>query len=236
MLARNHLIVNAAVAAAVGGVSLWALGGAHPGAAGSSCPGWWSPEQGCSFRDLLASAVLASLRWLGAPWHPGVALEVGALTWLAAALALYWLGSLVPDIDNPRSLLGRWFAWLPMGPHRGITHTLYPALVLVLLVAVAPALRVGVFFLAGMLLHLLADAPSRAGWVPWWPLSFHRRGWRLVGSDGGSMVVTDAGPKLYTVGRPSEAVVVAALVVPLLAVAGWAVWEVLGHSLTGVAA
>lgn len=73
----------------------------------------------------------------------------------------YGLGLLLPDIDNPNNLAGRYF-YLPVG-HRTITHTLYAVL---LFLVPGLFLKSLLFLAAGYFLHLLMDSASRCG-VAW---------------------------------------------------------------------
>jgi inner membrane protein len=129
--------------------------------------------------------------------HVTVAAAVGV--WLApavvsprsatSALAVWLLGvtvgGLLPDVDEPASVLGRrcwWLAW-PLARlvgHRTLTHsllgvvligwalaTLGPALLPPVLAPLAPLLGLAVS--SGMLVHLLLDACSGSICL-WWPL------------------------------------------------------------------
>lgn len=197
MLSKNHLIVNGAVAVSVAtGVARWAAEPVFPSAA----------------------CLEAVAEWLGAPWSASSGWSGPLAWWLAACLGLFFAGSVFPDIDNPKSLVGRWFRWLPLGPHRGITHAVWAPLVLGPLVLVsAPPSRQLAFFFAGWLAHELADAPSKAGWAPWWPLGR----WRTVVLDGVGVVVRDRGPRIYRVGRGSETAVVVSVVALSMLVTVW---------------
>lgn len=73
-------------------------------------------------------------------------------------VGLYFLGTLLPDIDSPNSLLGKHF-YLPI-PHRIYTHLIYVPLLLFYLTQY----HILFFFLGmGYLTHILVDALSRMG-------------------------------------------------------------------------
>lgn len=107
------------------------------------------------------------------------------------------LGSLLPDLDHPKSKLGRRF--LPLSTflyatlgHRGGTHSLFfAAVLLLLLIWVAPYLALGLCL--GILSHILADMISYSvgkkftfgnGCPLLWPLARKRFGIRLVTVNG----------------------------------------------------
>lgn len=95
----------------------------------------------------------------------------------------------------------------------------------VALAIVLPPVRLLLFVAAGMLLHVLADAPSLTGWAPLWPLNLGRRRWKVRVDDKGEvMVVRDGGPRWCRVGATSEAVLVTALVLPMLVTGVWLTW------------
>jgi inner membrane protein len=142
---------------------------------------------------------------------------LGAAAWVVSAplvhaapfqpayLALAVAGSLLPDLDHPRSWVGRrtWpvSAWLAaLAGHRGITHSALAVCGLVALLLHSGYRRGAVSALVvGYLSHLAADMLTPQGLRLAWPL---RRTWALP---------------LCRTGSPMEAVVVLALVCG----AGW---------------
>ena len=92
------------------------------------------------------------------------------------AIAVTGIASLVPDVDEPHSLLGRrlpvlaWPIKLIFG-HRTVTHTVEFALMLSLITTFAATvwvswphnLYLGLFVLAGMLSHILLDCLTKGG-------------------------------------------------------------------------
>jgi len=217
MLGHNHVMVNATLGAVVGAAVIASQAGVQAGAEVAEPVPWFS----------LSNLVPTAAIWLQAPWSPGAPITWQLLLWLAGAVALYLVGSLVPDIDNPKSKLGRYFAWLPMGPHRGLTHSLLTWGFISALVAVTPQFRLGAFLVAGALLHVLADAPSWAGWAPLWPLNLGRTKWRVTSlADGSTMVVQDSGPRLYQVGSLVETMLVITVTLTGVLIAVALLWPV----------
>ncbi len=147
---------------------------------------------------------------------------VGLAAWVAVApllgfspvnpvyLGLAVAGSLLPDVDHPKSWVGR-RTWPVSGAiaavlgHRGVTHSALAVLGLVALLLQAGYRRGEVAALAvGYLSHLAADMLTPRGLRLAWPL---RRTW---------------GVPLCRTGSPMEPVIVAAL-------ACAAAWRLLSH-------
>jgi inner membrane protein len=119
---------------------------------------------------------------------------VGLATWIAAAPVLHipsldpaWLGlvvagSLLPDIDHPKSWVGRRTrpvstAIAATFSHRGITHSAIAVIGLTILLLHAGYRRAGVSALViGYLSHLAADMLTPQGLRLAWPAS---RTWGL---------------------------------------------------------
>jgi inner membrane protein len=113
---------------------------------------------------------------------------VGLAAWIAAApllrvpafdpvyLGLALAGALLPDIDHPRSWVGR--RTRPVSTtiaavlgHRGITHSAVAVAALVLLLSHAGYRRAGIAALSvGYLSHLAADMLTPQGLRLMWPL------------------------------------------------------------------
>ena len=88
-------------------------------------------------------------------------------------MILVLFGSLLPDIDHPRSKLGRkvkFVSWL--FEHRGFTHSIY-ALILVALISnsLTSNLNNTYGLLIGFMSHLVADSLSKEGVMFFHPLS-----------------------------------------------------------------
>ena len=91
---------------------------------------------------------------------------------VACVLALL-LGSLIPDIDNPKSTLGRYFNW--KGPHHGILHAVWIPVALLVISLMLPATAGAViFWLAiGWFSHLFYDFKTKGSIVLFYPLTPH---------------------------------------------------------------
>ena len=78
-------------------------------------------------------------------------------------LILVAIGSTIPDIDNPSSWWGRTFPSIEKQlQHRGITHTIYPILILILLCQVTMN-KYLISFTIGYTLHVIEDGFSKDG-------------------------------------------------------------------------
>lgn len=197
MMGRNHLLANSALVG--GGMllldglrrldddSVKALDDHYEQMVGTWAARWGE----------LAQLVAAGADWLhGWIWPHGY-----ALWYVVGAVLLLWLGSLLPDIDSDTSILGRWVR-LPLGPHRGITHTDW-LLALLLLMALPGPTRVLFFLFLGAWLHCEVDGRSTAGRARFYPLG----SWRLITlRDAPAVVLRKAPRPSYRVGGPSELV------------------------------
>ena len=114
-------------------------------------------------------------------------------------MACFFLGTLLPDVDNRNSMLGR-YVYIPIG-HRTITHTAWAVAVFAL-----AGLRLWplTWLALGYFLHLFYDMFSVQGVCWLWPLSRYRK------YPGGATVkARRLLPGLYHAGKPSEGVFVA---------------------------
>lgn len=107
---------------------------------------------------------------------------------IALGFGLFLIGTLLPDIDLPHSLLGRFMPWgirwaklrgggaqSPLA-HRGWTHTLWAILITIGIgIWIQP---VGWWLVAGVVTHIFLDSFSAAGWVWYYPLLPSR--WRVA--------------------------------------------------------
>ncbi|KIA72701.1 hypothetical protein ANMWB30_24690 [Arthrobacter sp. MWB30] len=215
MMGRNHLITGTAIAAAA--VS-WMVelsdgnsGAAHFLDAGlasllHTVPGWLggvgvaapTPEWTVSPVSRLATMVLD---WL----VPVELISVWGVVYVAAAGALFFVGSLLPDIDSKTSIVGR-HLHMP-GPHHGITHTDW-FLAALFLASFPEQTRALVWLWFGALLHCWMDGLSRAGRVRFYPFGRYRT--IALPRGGGDCVVTAGTHQgLYRVGHSSELVLLA---------------------------
>ena len=111
---------------------------------------------------------------------------------------LYVLGSILPDIDSDKSLVGRYFPFI--NNHRGIFHSIW---------VLIPLFIIGHFWLyeirflfLGYLLHLVCDSVSVGGICWFYPIS------KYITYGSGAKVKRGHVIKLYRAGKKSETVVV----------------------------
>lgn len=222
MMGRNHLLAGSALA---GAGALWVrlladrttdLGG---GLARATA---WLPWD--------SARIFTAVQ----DWFVPVAWD-SPLGWamMALSLGLFWVGCLWPDIDSPRSLLGRHVPF--PGPHHGVSHTdWFTGLLLVL--SIVPELRLLSWMWLGAWIHCELDGLSRAGRVRWYPFTRYK----LIRLNGGGVgrggaaaraelcvVPTGYRRGLYRVGKRSERVMLA-VVLSVCGVAGSAAgWALL---------
>lgn len=118
---------------------------------------------------------------------------------------LYIFGTLLPDVDSPNSLLGRWI-YIPV-EHRGATHTIWALGILALATIGLPIV---IPIVVGYFVHLWLDDLSRSGICWWYPISGYRE------YNGGARVKKGFHLWIYRTGQPSEYVFVTLLVVTAL--------------------
>lgn len=132
--------------------------------------------------------------------HLASGLAIAGFSGLVANLDLAFiagslLGSLLPDLDHPKSRLGRLvlpvsLALYGVFGHRGGTHSLLFAVLCLLITIISPAFGLGL--VAGVLIHILADMISyssgtpfqKGGGCPVFYPSDKRIGFRLIKVDG----------------------------------------------------
>jgi hypothetical protein len=120
------------------------------------------------------------------------------MAWLPG-IPLYILGSILPDVDNERSVVGRRVR--PVSRvigHRTWTHSIWPVIVILLLARVVPAAHALVWLALGILTHLVCDAISVMGICWFWPYPGY------IEYDSGAKVSRSPHPRLYHVGELSE--------------------------------
>ena len=180
MMGRSHLAVNGAVA--VVGITWlgilrdpgrvpartldgWVHGSAAraTGLLGRDVPAWASDH---AVSDLAQRA----WDWLWPVWGSSV-LIVAA--YVVGAVALLWLGSLLPDADSRMSALGRRLPFRMPGPHRGLLHTDW-FLIALFAVSVVPFARLVFWVWLGAWLHCELDGMSTAGRVRFYPMTKYR--------------------------------------------------------------
>lgn len=90
-------------------------------------------------------------------------------------ISVAMLGGLLPDIDHPKSKVGRWFRpFNYLFEHRGFFHSflVVPVIGICLFFAGLPAFALPV--LVGYKSHLLSDLVTKEGIMPFHPLSRFR--------------------------------------------------------------
>ncbi len=97
------------------------------------------------------------------------------------AVLLVLLGSILPDIDEQHSRLGKLFPLIPkLFTHRGFFHSVFLATAFTILLSLfAPSYALA--FAAGFVTHLLLDAMTPAGVKPFWPSQVRLRGFIKTG-------------------------------------------------------
>lgn len=179
MLGRDHIIANTASLTMVG-TGIVALSEQS-----SDTPfGALAP---------FAQSTIATLSTLG---------DVPQAVVVGMCLAFFAVGTLLPDIDSEKSLLGR-HIHLPVG-HRTWTHSIWPCIVLAIGGFAFMPLWWALMGYAG---HLFWDSLSRGGVCWFYPFS------QYITYGSGAKVKRRHALKLYAVGGLSEYVLVGALVV-----------------------
>lgn len=212
MMGKNHLIVGtAATVAGISWVGVLADGASSPAVFLDSKVSWllglWPSwlggiGEGAAWVVSPVSTLAQSLvNWT----VPVDLLSVWGALYVLLAVVLFWVGSLLPDIDSKTSMLGRHFH-VP-GPHHGITHTNW-FLAVLLALSLPGFTRVLFWLFLGALLHCLVDGLSKAGRVGFYPLTKHK----LITFPDGTPCVVKAGNhlSLYKVGEISETLVLVA--------------------------
>tara|TARA_Y100000310_G_scaffold17224_1_gene17094 strand:+ start:4304 stop:4747 length:444 start_codon:yes stop_codon:yes gene_type:complete len=90
------------------------------------------------------------------------------------------IGSLLPDLDETKSYLGRRIPFLPtisklLFGHRGIYHSIPFAILLTLLINIF-SFKAAIAILIGYLSHILLDSITKQGIQPLWPLKLRMKG------------------------------------------------------------
>lgn len=146
-------------------------------------------------------------------WSP-----VWFLAYVIFSAVLFLIGNLAPDMDSKRSKLGR-HIHVP-GPHRGVLHTDYFWLIVMLLVSIPEPTRAFFWLGLGALIHCELDGLSKAGRVRFYPFTRYK----LIQQHGDPCVVPVGWRTgLYKVNAFSETVVLSAVMVGSAAAAGSAV-------------
>lgn len=125
-------------------------------------------------------------------------------------LGLYLLGTLMPDMDNPKSLLGR-YVHIPV-KHRTWMHAIWiPIIIFIGSVFFRPLFWLG----AGFTLHLFWDSLSIGGICWFYPISQYKT------FDSGAQIKRYHILKLYRTGKVSEYVILGILTAVTLGFSGY---------------
>lgn len=121
------------------------------------------------------------------------------------AIFFVGLGSILPDIDSPKSLLGRYNFFAFLMHHRGFCHTIpFAALVygLLLLTPLPNVYRLDVVF--GIMVHLIMDTVNPSGIMWLYPATRKRFSLKLfsVGSPEEIMLLAIGSLYLFTQYKP----------------------------------
>lgn len=173
--------------------------------------------------ELIADTAETALHWLIPVLDSHTALLAG---FLVLAALLHTLGTLLPDIDQRRSIIGRHLPWFP-GPHRGIMNSYWIMLPFIAISLFEP-MRAAVFIAIGIWTHIELDGLSKAGSVrlfPLWPR------WKTIRQGGGAnaerIVVLEGYKRGYKTGDRSEYMTFAAVIALCAAVTMLSWWSVL---------
>lgn len=216
MMARSHLMAGSAIG--VAGVSwLYVVqAGAFSGILSDSAldRGGYTAAFSEGFHAAAQYGAIQLWQWVvPSHWSP---------LWFAGYVMLsvlfFFVGTLAPDMDSKRSMLGR-HLHVP-GPHRGIIHTDYFWLVVMLLVSIPEPTRAFFWLGLGALIHCELDGLSKAGRVRYYPLTRYK-----IINQHGERCVVSAGWRtgLYKANAVSEYVVLSVVMVGCVAAAGSAV-------------
>lgn len=90
---------------------------------------------------------------------------------LGIGIFLFYLGVLLPDIDN-NSTISNFLKLKIKIKHRGFTHSVWS--ILIFLIPGLFCYRILLFIAIGMFIHDFVDSLSKAGWVPFYPLGSYK--------------------------------------------------------------
>lgn len=114
----------------------------------------------------------------------------------AVCAALFTVGSLLPDIDQEKSMLGK-IIHIPV-QHRTWTHTIWVVIVLAIISAFVPCM---LWLCLGYTLHIFYDSLSKGGICWFYPLSKYKK-WT-----SGAQVKKNHWIYLYRTGETSERII-----------------------------
>lgn len=200
MLGKNHIVANLASVTMLGTATVTLAQQSSKTTLGALAP---VARKTINYMSTNGAVSLPSTGFEGRvpflPGNPLVSFDT-CLFWIAAFF-LFIIGSLLPDIDNSNSLLGR---YVNVGvPHRTWTHSVWG---LPFLCLAGVYFRPMMWLALGVFLHLFWDSFSVGGNCWFYPFS------KYVDYSSGAHVKRHHWLKLYRVGGLSETILVWILV------------------------
>lgn len=175
MTGKNHVVVSSGLVLSIIGLC---------GALLPSLSNIVSVNFNFSLDDIVALFYPASIR------TKSLAVCIG---WSISLFAFLAVGAMFPDIDNKKSLMGR-YLHVPF-KHRTWTHSIWAVLLLFPMLYVSAAARM---FWIGYVAHVLEDIPSAGGICLLYPFQRYRE------YPSGARVACGHKLKLYYTAKPSE--------------------------------
>lgn len=112
-----------------------------------------------------------------------IAVDVVGVNDAFVTVALILLASLLPDIDERTSTLGRKVKLVGLlSKHRSFFHSIFFLVICMVLLSIFLQLETVYWFALAYLLHLLLDALTPMGVRPFWPSELRIKGFVRVGS------------------------------------------------------
>jgi membrane-bound metal-dependent hydrolase YbcI (DUF457 family) len=190
MTGKSHLATNISCAVVITNVLVYA---------GYTYSGWHASSINSEARYALNECV-------------GNHSNMNGVLWLAAAVILFLIGTLLPDIDSPKSIISKLLHFhLPI-EHRTWTHTIW----VVIAIAVGSIFFRPLMFLGfGYTLHLFWDSLSAAGCCWFYPFEKYK-------SFGSNAKVKEKHIlKLYHTGKAGEYVLLGIIITLTVAMCIW---------------
>lgn len=236
MMSKNHVLVGASATTAavawVGALNYIGLYSYSARAGGAGEVFHHAISDGNWLRALRVACRVIS-EWL-IPYDGSLLSLPGAL-YLVLIYAVALLASVMPDMDNTRSKMGKrlpgklWRLCTPAtSPHRGLTHAVWFPVALLVVGIIFEPVRFLIFAALSWSLHCRLDMLSPAGRAWFYPWGKFRV---TTFSNGTRCVIKKGQPTWYKVATPSERVVAVTIMMFHLALVALAVlcaWY-LGH-------
>lgn len=189
MTGKNHIITNTCTVTSIG----CGVAALHTGAINAQAYNTTSHS--------VLQSIMIGLDGIIWPVVQTMFFETDSLSfWLFAIISIagFYIGTLMPDIDNPNSMLGK-FLHLPI-EHRTWTHAIWLPIILSLLAIMQRWLS---WLVLGYMLHLIWDNFSRGGVCFLYPIKKYRHF-----GDSGAKIKDGHFLYLYRTGQMSEGIVV----------------------------